>query len=51
MSTADSDRAFAGSLPKIYDTYLVPLIVVGDGSVGPGTVDGKIQAHVVTIEH
>jgi len=26
MSTPDSDKVFAGSVPKIYETYLVPLI-------------------------
>ena len=26
MSTVDSDKDFAGSVPKIYETYLVPLI-------------------------
>ena len=26
MSTPDSDKVFAGSIPKIYETYLVPLI-------------------------
>ncbi|MGH8675526.1 MAG: class I SAM-dependent methyltransferase [Burkholderiales bacterium] len=26
MSTPDTDSAFAGSVPKIYETYLVPLI-------------------------
>lgn len=26
MSSADSDKVFAGSMPQIYETYLVPLI-------------------------
>ena len=26
MAAADSDKVFAGSIPKIYDTHLVPLI-------------------------
>jgi SAM-dependent methyltransferase len=26
MSSPDTDKAFAGSIPKLYDTYLVPLI-------------------------
>jgi SAM-dependent methyltransferase len=26
MSNADKDKVFAGSIPKLYDTYLVPLI-------------------------
>jgi len=26
MTTVDSDKVFAGSVPKIYETYLVPLI-------------------------
>jgi SAM-dependent methyltransferase len=26
MSTSDSDKVFAGSIPKLYETYLVPLI-------------------------
>ena len=26
MSTADSDKVFAGSIPKLYDKYLVPLL-------------------------
>ncbi|HEV2706785.1 MAG TPA: class I SAM-dependent methyltransferase [Pyrinomonadaceae bacterium] len=26
MGSADSDKVFAGSIPKLYDTYLVPLI-------------------------
>jgi SAM-dependent methyltransferase len=26
MSSADADKVFAGSVPKLYDTYLVPLI-------------------------
>jgi SAM-dependent methyltransferase len=26
MSTADTDKVFAGSIPKLYDAYLVPLI-------------------------
>jgi ubiquinone/menaquinone biosynthesis C-methylase UbiE len=26
MSTLNSDKVFAGSIPKLYDTYLVPLI-------------------------
>jgi len=26
MSTSDSDKVFAGSIPKLYDEYLVPLI-------------------------
>jgi SAM-dependent methyltransferase len=26
MSSADSDKAFAGSIPQVYETYLVPLI-------------------------
>jgi hypothetical protein len=26
MSSANIDTVFAGSIPKLYDTYLVPLI-------------------------
>jgi len=26
MSNRDTDKAFAGSIPELYDTYLVPLI-------------------------
>ena len=26
MTTTDSDRGFAGSIPQIYDRYLVPLL-------------------------
>ena len=26
MSAADGDKVFAGSVPRLYDTYLVPLI-------------------------
>ena len=26
MSTANPDRIFAGSIPELYETYLVPLI-------------------------
>ena len=26
MSTSDTDKVFAGSIPKLYETYLVPLI-------------------------
>ena len=51
---ADSDKAFTGSLPKFYDTLMVPLIfeayaahlaaLVARHDKGP--VTGKIQAHV-----
>ena len=27
MSSPDSDIIFAGSIPKLYDTYLVPLSI------------------------
>ena len=26
MSSLETDKAFTGSIPKIYETYLVPLI-------------------------
>ena len=26
MSSPDTDKVFAGSIPKLYETYLVPLI-------------------------
>ena len=26
MSTSDTDKVFTGSIPKLYETYLVPLI-------------------------
>ena len=26
MTTPDTDKLFAGSIPKLYDTYLVPLL-------------------------
>ena len=26
MSTPDSDKVFAGAIPQLYETYLVPLI-------------------------
>jgi hypothetical protein len=26
MSSPDADKVFAGSIPKLYDTHLVPLI-------------------------
>jgi hypothetical protein len=26
MNNPDSDKVFTGSIPKLYDTYLVPLI-------------------------
>ena len=28
---SDIDKAFAGSIPKLYETYLVPLIFVAAG--------------------
>ena len=37
MSHPDTDEVFSGSIPNLYETYLVP-------------VYGKIQAHIVTIE-
>ena len=44
MESSETDTVFAGSIPKLYDTYLVPLLF------GRGPVDGKMQAHVVTVE-
>jgi ubiquinone/menaquinone biosynthesis C-methylase UbiE len=91
-AVSDTDKVFTGSIPKLYDTYLVPLIfepyaadlvnrlssrsvsrvleiAAGTGVVtralasvlpevaetiakrfGRGAIDGKIQAHIVTIE-
>ena len=29
---SDLDKKFSGSIPEIYDTYLVPLIMIGVGT-------------------
>ena len=63
MPSASVDSTFAGSIPELYERYLVPLIFepyARDLSVraaraianrfARGAVDGKIQAHVVTAE-
>lgn len=71
MSNADTDKIFSGSVSKLYEAHLVPLIFepyatdlvnrLGEATdiaaaaitqrFGWGAVDGKIQAHVVTIEN
>ena len=43
MSSHDTDEVFAGSIPELYDTHLVPLIFepyaadLADRLVNPGT--------------
>lgn len=62
MSKPATDKVFAGSIPKLYETHLVPLIfqpyaedLAQRLAARPLTrllelADGKIQAHIVTIE-
>ena len=45
-----SDKDFVGSIPQIYDNYLVPLIFDAQAIAarfGDGAVTGKIRGHVV----
>jgi len=66
MSSPNADKVFTGSIPRLYETHLVPLIFepyaadVANSDIaaeaiaqrfGRGAVDGKIQAHIVTIEN
>jgi hypothetical protein len=52
-----SDRDFTGSIPEIYDTYLVPLIFESYADdlanrianrFGSGAVAGNIRGYVIT---
>jgi hypothetical protein len=57
------DRVFSGSISKLYETHLVPLIFEPCAAdlaqrlasrsptrvLGREAVDGKIQAHIVTV--
>jgi hypothetical protein len=43
VNGAQINTQFAGSIPELYEKYLVPL------RFGTSAVDGKIQAHVITV--
>ena len=51
---SDTDKVFAGSIPKLYDTYLVPLIFEPYAADLANRLRSRslslIQAHIVTIE-
>ena len=49
MSTPEADKVFAGSVPKIYDTYLVPLIFQPYASELANRLRGKPLQRVLEI--
>ena len=51
---SDTDKVFSGSIPKLYETYLVPLIFEPYAADLANRLRSRflslIQAHIVTIE-